>query len=70
MREVVIVEAVRSPLGKRNGALAAMHSIDLLGAVQVLNDVNGTASLSPEQCDAIAGSAHTTVPPEIGRAHV
>jgi len=34
MREVVIVEAVRSPLGKRNGALAAMHSIDLLGAVQ------------------------------------
>jgi len=34
MREVVIVEAVRSPLGKRNGALAAMHSIDLLGLVQ------------------------------------
>ena len=33
-REVVIVEAVRSPLGKRNGELAAMHSIDLLGAVQ------------------------------------
>ena len=34
MREVVIVEAVRSPLGRRNGALAAMHSIDLLGRVQ------------------------------------
>jgi acetyl-CoA C-acetyltransferase len=34
MREVVIVEAVRSPLGKRNGGLAAMHSIDLLGTVQ------------------------------------
>ena len=34
MREVVIVEAVRSPLGKRNGQLAAMHSINLLGAVQ------------------------------------
>ena len=34
MREVVIVEAVRSPLGKRNGELAALHSIDLLGAVQ------------------------------------
>jgi acetyl-CoA C-acetyltransferase len=33
MREVVVVEAVRSPLGKRNGGLAAMHSIDLLGAV-------------------------------------
>jgi acetyl-CoA C-acetyltransferase len=34
MREVVIVEAVRSPLGKRNGGLSTMHSIDLLGAVQ------------------------------------
>ncbi len=34
MRDVVIVEAVRSPLGKRNGGLSAMHSIDLLGAVQ------------------------------------
>ncbi len=34
MREVVIVEAVRSPLGKRNGGLSSMHSIDLLGAVQ------------------------------------
>jgi len=33
-REVVIVEAVRSPLGKRGGQLAAMHSIDLLGRVQ------------------------------------
>ncbi len=34
MREVVIVEAVRSPLGKRNGGLSAMHSIDLLATVQ------------------------------------
>jgi acetyl-CoA C-acetyltransferase len=33
-REVVIVEAVRSPLGKRNGELAAVHSTDLLAAVQ------------------------------------
>jgi hypothetical protein len=38
-------------------------SADLLGAVEVLNDANGTAPLSPAQCDAIAGSAHTTVPP-------
>ena len=34
MSEVVIVEAVRSPLGKRNGGLSTMHAIDLLGAVQ------------------------------------
>jgi acetyl-CoA C-acetyltransferase len=34
MAEVVIVESVRSPFGKRNGGLSAMHSIDLLAAVQ------------------------------------
>ncbi len=33
-REVVIVDAVRSPVGKRNGELSSMHSIDLLGDVQ------------------------------------
>jgi acetyl-CoA C-acetyltransferase len=34
MREVVVVEAVRSPIGKRNGALSAMHALDLLAHVQ------------------------------------
>src|SRR6266542_1901847 len=34
VRDVVIVEAVRTPLGRRNGGLSTMHSIDLLGAVQ------------------------------------
>ncbi len=33
--DVVIVEAVRSPLGKRNGGLSTMHPANLLGAVQV-----------------------------------
>jgi acetyl-CoA C-acetyltransferase len=32
--EVVIVEAVRTPIGRRNGGLSTMHSLDLLGAVQ------------------------------------
>src|ERR1700736_3467245 len=32
--EVVIVEAVRSPLGRRNGGLAGVHPAELLGAVQ------------------------------------
>ena len=30
--DVVIVEAVRSPLGKRNGGLSTVHPADLLGA--------------------------------------
>jgi acetyl-CoA C-acetyltransferase len=33
-RDVVIVEAVRSPLGRRNGGLSTMHPAELLGAVQ------------------------------------
>jgi acetyl-CoA C-acetyltransferase len=34
MSDVVIVEAVRSPLGKRKGGLSATHSMDLLASVQ------------------------------------
>jgi acetyl-CoA C-acetyltransferase len=34
MRDVVIVEAVRSPIGKRKGGLAGLHPADLLGALQ------------------------------------
>ena len=33
MREAVIVEAVRTPVGKRNGALSAMHAADLSAVV-------------------------------------
>jgi acetyl-CoA C-acetyltransferase len=33
MREVVVVGAVRSPIGKKNGSLAGVHAIDLLGTV-------------------------------------
>jgi len=34
MRDVVIVEAVRSPFGKRGGGLSTAHSTELLGSVQ------------------------------------
>jgi acetyl-CoA C-acetyltransferase len=34
MPEVVIVEAVRTPVGKRNGGLASVHPADTLGVVQ------------------------------------
>jgi acetyl-CoA C-acetyltransferase len=32
--EVVIVDAVRTPFGRRNGALSGVHAIDLLGLAQ------------------------------------
>ena len=34
MGNPVIVEATRSPIGKRNGWLSGLHATDLLGAVQ------------------------------------
>jgi acetyl-CoA C-acetyltransferase len=34
MRDVVIVEAVRTPIGKRGGGLSTMHSADLLAVAQ------------------------------------
>ena len=34
MRDVVIVEAGRSPIGKRGGSLASTHPADVLGPVQ------------------------------------
>ena len=34
MQEVFIVEAVRSPIGRRKGGLAGLHPADLLGAIQ------------------------------------
>ena len=34
MQEVYIVEAVRSPIGRRKGALSGLMPADLLGAVQ------------------------------------
>lgn len=34
MREVVIVDAVRTPVGRRKGGLSTCHSVDVLGTVQ------------------------------------
>jgi acetyl-CoA C-acetyltransferase len=34
MREVYLIEAVRSPIGRRAGGLSGMHPADLLGTVQ------------------------------------
>src|SRR5438445_1637890 len=33
MPEAVILEAIRSPIGKRNGSLSGTHPVDLLGTV-------------------------------------
>lgn len=53
MADVVIVEAVRAPIGRRNGGLAAMHSIDLLAAVQ--REVIERAGVDPLEVGQVIG---------------
>src|ERR1700719_964244 len=53
MREVVIVEAGRSPIGKKNGALSAAHPTELLG--QVMMAVLERAGLQPSSVGQVVG---------------
>ncbi|HVL91355.1 MAG TPA: thiolase family protein [Actinomycetota bacterium] len=54
MREAVIVEAVRSPLGRRNGKLKDWHPVDLLGTVY--KELIERTGIDPAQVDdVIAG---------------
>jgi acetyl-CoA acetyltransferase len=43
VREAVIVEAVRTPIGKRNGSLKDTHPVDLLA--EALKEVVGRAGV-------------------------
>ncbi|HCO04162.1 MAG TPA: steroid 3-ketoacyl-CoA thiolase, partial [Actinobacteria bacterium] len=49
VREAVIVEAVRSPIGKRNGSLKEFHPVDLLA--EVLKETVGRAGVDPGQVE-------------------
>ncbi|HKI41966.1 MAG: thiolase family protein [Mycobacterium sp.] len=51
MRETVIVEAVRTAVGKRNGGLSGMHAADL--SAIVLNELLDRTGLGPEIVDDV-----------------
>jgi acetyl-CoA acyltransferase len=51
MRETVIVEAVRTPVGKRNGGLSAMHAADL--SAVVLNELIERTGIDPNVIDDV-----------------
>src|SRR5712691_9997835 len=54
IREAVIVEAVRTPIGKRNGSLQDTHPVDLLAAV--LREAVERSGVDPGQIeDSITG---------------
>src|ERR1700761_736861 len=51
MRETVIVEAVRTPVGKRNGGLSTMHAADL--SAIVLNELVQRTGIDPDVIDDV-----------------
>lgn len=59
LRDAVIVDAVRTPIGKRRGALAGWHPTDLLGhTLQALLERTG---VDPERIDDVVGGNVTEV---------
>jgi acetyl-CoA C-acetyltransferase len=53
MSDVVIIEAVRSPIGRRGGGLSTVHPADLLGAVMV--EAIARAGIEPGLVDQVVG---------------
>jgi acetyl-CoA acetyltransferase family protein len=51
MRETVIVEAVRTPVGKRNGGLSSMHAADL--SAIVLTELVERTGIDPDVIDDV-----------------
>ncbi len=57
MVEAVIVEATRTPIGKRNGQLAGLHATKLLGAAQV--EVIKRSGIDPAEVEQAIGGCVT-----------
>jgi acetyl-CoA C-acetyltransferase len=53
MSDVVVVESVRSPVGRRNGGLSGMHSADLLG--DVLGALVDRSGVDPNEVEQVVG---------------
>jgi acetyl-CoA C-acetyltransferase len=59
VREIVVVDAVRTPFGKRNGGLSSMHAVDLLGAVQ--RALFARSGVAPDDVDQVVGGCVSQV---------
>jgi acetyl-CoA C-acetyltransferase len=57
MGRAVIVEAVRTPVGKRGGTLAGLHPAELLGGIQAA--LLDRAGLPPDEVEQVAGGCVT-----------
>jgi len=59
MSEVVIVEAVRSPIGRRNGGLSSIHPVDLLGEIH--SELINRAGIDPTEVGQIVNGCVSQV---------
>jgi len=59
MSNVVIVEAARSAIGRRNGGLASVHPAELLA--QVLQGLVGRTDIDPAEIDQVVGGCVSQV---------
>jgi acetyl-CoA C-acetyltransferase len=59
MSNVVIVDAVRTPIGKRNGGLSTLHPADVLGAVQ--KAIVERTGIDPAAVDQVVGGCVSQV---------
>lgn len=58
-RDVVIVDAVRSPIGRRNGGLAGVHPADLLATVQ--RSLVDRVGIDPAEIEQVVGGCVSQV---------
>ena len=59
MSNVVIVDAVRTPIGKRGGGLSTMHPVDVLSAVQ--KAIVDRTGIDPAEVDQVIGGCVSQV---------
>ena len=59
MSDVVIVEAVRTPIGRRNGGLSTVHPADLLGAA--VTEVVERSGIDPGDVEQVVGGCVSQV---------
>src|SRR3954447_21376866 len=59
MSEVVIVEAVRSPIGRRGGGLSSFHSVDLLATIQ--KELMDRSGIDPSEVAQVVGGCVSQV---------
>ncbi len=57
--EVVIVEAVRSPIGRRGGGLSTFHSVDLLATI--LKELVDRSGIDPAHVEQVVGGCVSQV---------